>query len=301
MAALYAEHPNLAGGYERNWDSLWGAENPYFPASIAGADAALEALADFTLPASIAGEARRAAARLTNVFSQVARLRVVHDLTAGRLDRRKLKAVARHTAAGTYDPNVIRPYRRTLPTPAETPTLAVVTNASNAMMWSDPNYIPRALTLTLGVLWACEAAGLNAYGALVEGHSTLRHARYREAVYARMLAEPGAAISPRVYGVALHRDLWRHGRVTAAAADKAGMDRLMALKGRRASAEAIYSTWPSRNGGAAVRWAREVLGADLVIGVGTLTDLGDADIQLPDTSFSVADAVKEIAVQARRL
>lgn len=55
----------------------------------------------------------------------------------------------------------------------ETPTLAIVGSAGNAGVWDDPTYIPRVLTLTLSVLWACEAAGLRTYAALTKGHCAL--------------------------------------------------------------------------------------------------------------------------------
>jgi hypothetical protein len=166
-------------------------------------------------------------------------------------------------------------------------------------MWADEGYIPRVLTLALSVLWACEAAGLDTYAALTEGHlRPARSQRYREAVFGAMLASPGTTVSPRAYGVALHRDLWRYGFMTAQAADEAGNRRLCELAGGGEGPGSIGLRWPSINGGAASRWAREVLGADIVVGIGRITDTPDIKL---GSSFSIAEAVKEIAVQARKL
>jgi hypothetical protein len=301
-AKYYAEHPKQAGGYSGSWDSLdWKERNPYFADRITNADAALKAMAGFDFPAEIKTSARRAARRLTDVFMQVARLHTVRDLTAGRLDRRKFKAIARHTAAGTYDANTVRPYKRTVATPSESPTIAIVGSAGNAEMWDDATYIPRALTLTLSVLWACEAAGLKTYAALTKGHSALSAGQpYRESILGIMLAEPGATVSPRVYGAALHRDLWRYGFMTAQAADYAGNKRMRALAGRGAGASSIGRGFPSYHGGRAVRWAREVFSADIVIAIGNITDARDADIKL-GSRFTVEKAVMEVVKQARKL
>jgi hypothetical protein len=83
--------------------------NEYFPVLNSVAQAR-EALADFCLPETIRQEARRMANELTDAFQLVSKLYRQYDLTSGRLDRRKLAQIARHTASGTYDVNLVRPY-----------------------------------------------------------------------------------------------------------------------------------------------------------------------------------------------
>lgn len=294
MAQFYAEQDSQAGGYEDGWSTVYS--NPYFSERIYNADCALKAIAGFTFPADIKQAAQRAARMLTEVFEQVSKLQTVHNLTSGKLDRSKFKSIAQHTAAGTYDNDVVRPYKRTQPTPAVLPTIAIVASAGNAEMWNDETYIPRVLTLALGVLWACQAANLPTYAALTKGHC------YIEAVQAHMLATPDSTISPKVYGVALHRDLWRYGEMTCQAADTENDNRLSPHNGYVSGIgkKTIGMRFPSRNGGQAVQWAREILKADIVIAIGNITDKSDADIQL-DSSFTLEQAIKSIAQQASKL
>lgn len=298
LVKLYAEDPRVAGGYEDDWQT---GGSPYFDTPIRNADHALDALTAFRFPADLKRDAQRAARRLTDVFMDVARLHTLTDLTAGRLDRRKFAAIARHTAAGTYDPNVVRPYRRTVPTPSERPTIAIVASAGNAEMWHDPTYVPRLLVLTLAIAWACEAADLNPTAALVAGHVNLGHA-YTEAQQGIMLTAPGMTVSPQTYGIALHRDLWRYGQMTVQQADYEGNKRLLALRRRPlhpGPATCGYA-FPCVNGGRAVHWARTVLNADLVITLGQVVDHADAAITLA-SRFTLDEAVTGIVRQARAL
>lgn len=301
LAAFYAEHPDRAGAYEANWHS-GGQASPYLPRRVNDAADALAILDAFEFPSEIKTAAMRASRRLVRVFDDAARLRVQHDLTSGRLDLRKLPAIARTTAAGTYDPNLVRPYKRTQPAPAVRPTVAVVASSGNRQMWGDARYIPRILTLTLGIVWACQAAGLDAHAALMQSRQAMRSRAYDEAIAGIMLAEPGTTISPRTYGVALHRDLWRHGLMTARAADPPGLDHMMVLQGEKQSDPAdIRRAWPCAHGGDAAHWARAILGADIVIAIGVITDArAGADIHLAD-SFDLDTAVDAIVRQAHKL
>ena len=298
LARLYAEDTRVAGGYEEDWHT---AGSCYVDTAIHNADDALDALTAFQFPSQLKRDAQRAARRLTDVFVDVARLQTLTGLTSGRLDRRKFATIARHVAAGTYDTNVVRPYRRTIPTPSQRPTIAVIASAGNAEMWNDAAYIPRVLTLTLAIAWACEAADLNPYAALVAGHVSLGRA-YAEAQQGVLLMAPGRTISPKTYGIALHRDLWRYGQMTLQQADYAGNTRLLAVRRRamRPDPASCGYAFPCRNGGHGVHWARQILNADLVISIGNITDQDEADIRL-SSQFALADAVADIVRQARTL
>lgn len=303
MAAYYAEHPSQSGWYERDWDSsyLGGKKgSKYVPSCIKNANDALFVMDSWQLPPELKARATRASRYLAQVFEEVAKITIVHDLTSGKLDRRKLSEIARHTASGTFDAEQIRPYRRTIPTPAKTPTLAIVASVGNAEMWEDSDYIPRVIELTLGILWACEAAGLNAYAAGTEGHCDLSGRKYAEAVGARMLAEPNMTISPRTYAVAMHRDLWRHGKMTAQCADPDSNKTLMALRGQPANSSSIGASFPCYDGGNGVNWARKMLDADVIIAIGNIKDAKDADIKLGN-KFELDAACKSIAEQAKKL
>lgn len=296
LGRFYAEAPLLAGGYSRNWHTAPG--NQYMKA-IYNAGDALDAMAAFEFPAGLRAEARRASRQLAALFAPLARLQVKRDRTAGRLDRRKFAAIARHTAAGTYDVDRVRPYRQTMPTPAELPTVAIVSSAANTDMWRDETYIPRVLGVTLGVQWACEAVGLPVTSALTAAHCRIAHScRYGSALMGIMLAQPGKTISPRAYGVALHRDLWRFGKMTIQAADPASSQRLAAINPLISAPQPsdIGHLFPSKEGGPAVHWARQVLGADMVIAIGAVTDAADADAHIASTG-SIAESVAAIREQ----
>lgn len=303
MGRYYAECRELAGHYERDWNSLysgWGDSNKlpkYVPRKIHNAEQAIQAVADFQFPLEVKQAAARASRKLVGIFENVARLYVTRDLTSGRLDRRKIPAIARHTDAGTFDLDKIRPYKRTEPRQVKIPTVAILGSAGNAEMWRDSDYIPRILTVTLGVLWACEAAGLQTYAALTKGNCQVREKGYSEGVSGYMLAEPGKTTSPKVYAVPLHRDLWRHGEMTLQSADYKSTMRLMRFEGYTSY---VYGYgWLSRDGGNAVRWARQVLQADLVLAIGQITDADQADVKL-DAKFDIEQAVTAIAEQVKK-
>lgn len=288
--------------YGSNWDTITRYGHAHHPAmnrTISNVQDALTAMDEFEFPKDIKQAATRASRRLVSVFEEVTRLIRIDDLpSGGRLDRRKLPSVARHTASGDYDANVIRPYRRTEPRPAKVPTVAIVASAANLEMWSDAEYLPRIITLTLGILWACEAAGLNTYAALTAGHARPCETGIAEAIYATMLADPDHTISPRAFGIAFHRDLWRYSKMCAQLADWSGQQRLAQLGG--SIAYNMGYAFPSRNGGNAVQFAREVLHADIVIAIGQITDAAQADIQL-DATFNLDQAVEAVAAQAKTL
>ncbi len=297
-ARFYAEDPRVAGWYEYDWYSTGGSR--YFQAYVSNADTALDAMAGFQFPAEISTTARRASRQLVGAFEMVARLQVQRHLTSGRLDRRKLNQVAMHTAAGTYDGDKIRPYRRSTPTPAELPTIAIVADGANTQMWGDSEYTPRVLALTLAIQWACEAAGLPAYSALCQGNAQTFKDYPGGGVYGTLLAAPGQVISPRTYGAALHRDLWRHSKMTLHTADFEYLKFHADQIGSSISSYLYGRDWTSRDGGSAVAWAQQTLGADFVIAIGDIRDHSSAIATLP-TTVGIQDAVAIVAKTAQQL
>jgi hypothetical protein len=115
-------------------------------------------------------------------------------------------------------------------------------------MWRDPEYIPRVLTLTLGIQWACEAADLPVYASLNRGLAHPAHP-YVEGVQGIMLTQPGLVISPNVYGVALHRDIWRYGSIMSIGEeDTEAYPVLMRVNGEENHIRNAHRTWLSVNG-----------------------------------------------------
>jgi hypothetical protein len=299
MAAYYREDARFAGAHARNWSSA--PANKFIQQSIRNAEDAIAAVKGFDFPVDLRAEARRHARSLTHVFAQTVNKVIQRDQVTGRMDRRKLDDVALHTALGTFDAQQVRPFRRITQAPIKPPVIALVASAGNAEMWMDAVYIPRVLALVLSITWAAEAAGLPTYAALVQGHSRLLPGgQYREAHQVVMVAEPGKRISPTTYAVGMHRDLWRNGLMTAWAADYTAFARLLALRGEVARTANYYLGFPCLHGGNAVRWARQMLDADVVISIGANQDARTADIQL-GSRFSVSEAVQQVVQQAKAL
>jgi hypothetical protein len=308
LGRFWAEDKRQAGGYEGNWSSVRRHyRNPFGISNITNADEAMAAMKNFEFPVDIKVEARRLSAQLYDLFEQVTKFTREYDHISGRLDRRKLTKLARHTIAGTYDVNQVRPYRRFVPTPSKIPTIAIITSGGNAEMWGDKDYIPNVIKLTLGVQWACEAANLPTYAALTKENIVLDpNSHYKDAVLGILLAEPDRTYSPRHYGIALHRDLWRHGQMTCQAADYEANVMFQSLRNPRepsrkydqgrATRRTIGALWPSVNGGNGVQWARDHLGADIVLAIGNITDGEKADVHLK-TAFSTKQAVDNIVWQ----
>lgn len=302
QARFYAEHPKSSGYYESDWDSIYYAEDDEggrMMGLVHNAYDALQAVRNFRLPLAIRSEALRASRELTHIFANVASLTVITDLVSGRLDRRKLPRVAETTLAGTFRLEEVRPYRKILPSPSKQPIVAIIASAGNGEMWNDSSYIPRVLKLTLSLLWACEAAGLQSYAALVEGHAYL-HGKYKEAIFGHMLATPNESVALPAYAASFHRDLWRHGCMCAAMADYDGNQKLQALQGNYPGTINYGGDWLSWSGGNAIHWAQEILKPDLIISIGQNEDRQKADIVL-ESKFTIQQAVKEIAGQAKKL
>lgn len=296
MAQFYAECPEMAGTDYGSWSSAKASK--YITERVRDAEEALRVVREFEFPQAVRLEAKRHARTLTGVFQEVVQRVTFHDQLNGRLDRHKLNKVAFQTVLGTYDANQVRPYQRTVQAPAKPPTIAIVASAGNGEMWDDATYIPRVVELSLALVWACEAAGLRTYSALTSGH--VHPHGYRHAELAVMLAKPGERFSPSTYAVALHRDLWRCAKMVLRAADFDSTKRLSQVAGVSATGWNIGSMFPSYTGGYGVRWAQETLKPDMVIGIGKLTDLAQADIQL-GSQFSIGEAVKDVAAQAKKL
>lgn len=299
ISQMAAYHDPQAGHYGHWFTRSWSSapSNNYARAPRSAQDARRQ-VHDFIFPAEIMREARRESRKLTDAFEDVARLTVERDLLSGRLDRRKLKHIARHTAAGTYSDTLVKPYRRTTPSPAVRPHLAIIASAGNAEMWRDANYIPRVVTLCLALLWACETAGLTATIALLKGNCGIK--AYRTGVAGVLLAGPDITVPTRDYVCALHRDLWRYGWMTAQAADMNAQNAMCQAMQAPGGPDSIGWRWLSENGGEGVTWARHFINADRVIAIGDIDDAQDADITL-SSWFNVTGACDEIVKQAKNL
>lgn len=292
------EDPKYHKRRKDDWFSCEG--NKYIPQQIHNRADAIRAVENFHLPEDIRQEASRAARRLVSAFEKVATMVTIRDLPHGKLDRRKLSEVVEAAAAGTYDPNRIRPFRKTLSAPAKTPVIAIVASAGMGEMWADANFIPKIVRITLGVQWACEAAGMQVYAALVEGNQPVPGSGYTEATRAHIIADPFRTMPMSLYGALFHRDLYRYAKICAESADHRAHEGFCLVEGMNPRFAEYGCVFSAMDGGNAVNWARQNLNADLVLSIGNNTDAKDADLVV-ERDWNLDKAVEEVVKQAKKL
>lgn len=298
MAKFYRPHrEDLYGGaFTESWSSVWNSE--YLPFRIRNEQDAMRAMNEGQFPETLRAEAKRAASKLTNAFQQVDDWTTIGQQRSGRLDQRQVKAIGQ-TLERDGDLNALRPYQRSQPVPARQPLVVIVTSGGFGEMWADEKYIPRALTLTLAVQWACEAVGVQARSFFALEHIRIgKNYKYRHVQAAIEIADSRARTPLPVYLTALHRDLYRYGFMTVCAAEKEGYAELARVRGSSPSRNIVGHEYSAANGGRAVDWARQTLQPDMVISIGRNTDAQRADVTL-NSKFTVQEAVSSIAEQLK--
>lgn len=254
-------------------------------------------------PTTLRSRAAKASTILQDAFNELAQvMSIQRDLVVGaRLDPHKRHAVGVAMRRGEVDPNEIRPYMRKSLT-LELPKVAIVGSCGVYEVNDDDTYLSRITQLTLATCWACETVGMEVYGVLMEGHlpAALKISQpYRTAQLAYMMVEPGRFTNLQAYAVALEREqFYMQGYKRAYYAD----DNAERVMGRLQGKDRLFwgHSYPGYNGGEGVHWARQHLEADLVIGIGQLTDVDTADISLGNR-FDVEEACESMAAQARKL
>ena len=259
---------------------------------------------DREYPQTARTQAHQAAAKLAGPLEDLGRsLQVQRDLVTGaRLDPHKRHSVGVAMRRGEVDAVALRPYqRRSLS--EDLPKISLIASCGVAEVNADSTYVNRVTQLALSLSWACEAIGMEVNAALMEGHAKSylsKNQPIREAQLAYILTQPGRFTPLQKYAVTLDRRTFYGVGYAGATRDHAEfLQRCAALQGR--SSIAWGDTYPGLNGGAGVHWARTFWPeGDLVIGIGRLTDLDSADIQLGN-QFDLESAVQEILRQASAL
>lgn len=255
-------------------------------------------------PVQVRAEANQAAARLSGPLEELGRtLQVQSDLITGaRLDPRKRHSVSVAMRRGEVDAVQLRPYqRRSLS--ADLPKISLIASCGVMEVNSDRTYIRRVTQLALAIAWACEGLGMEVNAALMEGHWKYYLSPkqpIRQAQLAYILTQPGRFTPLQRYAVTLSRDYFYETGFSGAYQADTEMQRVSAkLQGRKVCPWG--GAFPGEDGGAGVNWARTHWpDSDIVIGIGKLTDIQDADIRLPN-QFNLDSAVTEIIKQAEAL
>jgi hypothetical protein len=297
MAKFYRPHrEDLYPALNDRWASISGSE--HVPHLVNGVKDALRVMETCPFPVQVQAQAKRAASKLTDVFQQVEDWTTISQQRSGRMDRRQVQHIAQ-TLERDGDLSTLRPYKRSEPLPARQPLIAIVTSGAWGQMWADETYIPRALTLTLAVQWACEAVGVQARSFFTLGHSRIgkryKHARVQAGVE---IADSRARTPLPTYLVALHRDLYRYGFMSACTAHQETYAELGRIKGLSPSRDYAGQIFTAATGGWAVDWARQMIQPDMVISIGANTDAHAADVAL-NSRFTVEAAVASIAQQLK--
>lgn len=309
--AAYYQYDPICARYVRfanSWPKLNGT--PYLPNPPQTEEEYFDWMQNFKLPAELRFTAERAAGPLAESLEHLSQRLVHRDLVNGRLDRYKLADVGKAAALGTYSDESVRPYRRTEYRDAYTPTVAIVAAIpTSATGWrNDRHYSPRLVTLTLAVLWACEAAGIQAQAALVQGRTAREfnywgvglYGGYRDVVQGFMLTSSETVIPARAYGIFLNDHMWMHMKVHVKACRYDYASVICGLDGDKVEDGGILGHFPTMSGGNAVHWARQILGADIVIAIGDILDSDNADVAF-DTDFTVEQAIQMVAKKAAKL
>lgn len=302
--------PDLKNGVDRwpyndhEWD--FGSQNEYIPFQITGAKQAMRAINDLEFPRTIRFNGEKNSRELIDAFDEVARKLVLHNQMTGRVDRRKNLQVAKGFATGDMDIERIRPYRRVAYQDAQLPVVAIVASGSWGESWHDSSYIPRVLTLTLAIQWACEATGLKVWSGLEQGNCDVSpKSEYKGAQLTYRLSNPMVAQPVRNYISLLHRSLFHWGYMCALGADGPALLKIEQLEhpdhdSIHDATYYIHHGFPSMNGGYAVHHVRQTINPDIVIAIGNILDKGDADINI-DSGAKLELAIHKIAEQARSL
>lgn len=282
-------------------DYTSAAGQPAFSAAIHLNDMAVPPV-DY--PAAARTQANQQAQRLSGTLEELGRsLQVQRDLITGaRLDPRKRHSVGVAMRRGEVDAVQLRPYqRRSLS--ADLPKISIIASCGVLEVNRDRTYINRVTQLALAIAWACEVIGMEVNAALMEGHSPYylsKQQPIREAQLAYILTTPERFTPLQRYAVTLSRDyFYGIGFAQSYNADPSMQRASAKLLGRTSCSWG--RAYPGENGGAGVHWARTFWpDSDLIIGVGQLTDIQEADIRLPN-QFNLESAVTEIIRQAEKL
>lgn len=298
VAAYYRYDPAVQQYCEPN---TWyrRKKNRYIDRDLNSYDDYANWMMDHQFPDSIMLSARRDSGVLVESLEHLRKRVNERDLIAGRLDRRKLPRLARHLAAGTYDVETVRPYRLTRYADSNAPTIAIVGSIQTSAMRT-PDYTANMIQLVLTVLWACEASGMQAHAAMVQGKSLddLSRPDHAHVVQGFMLTDPDRPVPARHYSIFLDTQLWMHLKVHVKGSRYDYADLIARMEDRDVRDGTLLNNFATSHGGRAVQWAREVLGADIVVAIGHILDLEQADVGIEyPMDFTPQGVVRHLAAQ----
>lgn len=302
IANYYAYHPRVTRYAGAN---IWTRIEPsrYINRPLNRAEDYFDWMRTFAFPRDMRLTAERAAGQLAESLEHLTQRIIERDQASGRLDRYKLAEVGKAAAVGQYRDERVRPYRRTEYRDAYTPTVAIIASIETEATIYNLNYCPQLVSLALSVLWACEASGIHAHAALVQGrgpHWSMLPIGYAEVVQGFMLTSTERVIPAKAYGMFMNDDLWMHMKYNIKAATYEYAKVIASTNQARVEDGDVLRQFGTHSGGNAVHWARQILGADVVIAIGKIDDSKDAEVAF-SYEFTVEQAVQKIAEKAKSL
>lgn len=256
-------------------------------------------------PADVRTQAVWASIPLRNALQELAeKQRVQRNLITGsRLDPRKRRQVGTAMRRGRVDVNELRPYQRRSLT-LDLPTIGIIGSAGVRELNDDRTYVQRISQLVLALGWACEMVGTETTAVLCEGHyqpSISRHSRYRQAQLIYKLLEPSTTTPLQAFQIMRNTSTF-YRQAFATAYDTSTREDQLKLCSPQNKRKPLFwdKVFPGDNGGYGVEWMRHFIKPDIVIGIGNLLDVNDADISLR-RDFSVDEAVQTVIDQIRAI
>lgn len=249
-----------------------------------------EKVQSFTLDAELRAEAKRLSRHFVSVLTAKNRSKIQRFKDHGLLDSTRFPALIRDLNAGRYSPGTTRPFKQRQAVPGKRPHVAIVAAADAKTRNNDSTYCERIARLSLGLSWACEAVGVDLTTSMIRGGNGSRR-KSVDAIACNVI-EPGRRPRQTDFAAALDDDLFRKA-INYTYAHCKGHQKLIHGATRP---DQYQDDFGSKDGGNAVMWARETLGADIVIAAGNVLDGGQADARIAaDTELE--KAVIETATQ----
>lgn len=257
-----------------NWHHSWSDRGvtKFVPKRITSRADAASAVLEFGYPPEMYMKIKAAANRLSSLLIQNVRHTPVYDQTWGNLDGRKYSQIVAMARKG-QDPNDAKPYKHMQRRAKGAPRVGIAISAGNGEMWGDEQYIPRAASVGLILLWACDAANIPARAFMVEESTSVASA-YNKYHYNVELSRTPQYVMP-----ALHADTWRYGCMTTLGAYPG---ELHAISEKCAGRKWQTSGWSisSYSGGDACAMMRKAYDFQFIVSMGRISDPQNADVHL---------------------
>lgn len=259
-----------ATGWAEQGDGSYGEASKWFPHKVNNLNDAFKIHNDgFKFPMELKHKAESNAKKLYDAIMELGAPRTQRNTVQGRFDTRKSGKLWVDTHKGTFDLNVTRPFTQRIKTNPKRPHVAVLACGGWAELHGNgPDYIPDMSVAMMSVVWACQAIDCHVTSALCRNVMSVpggvRH------LGSLTVSSPEVCPSLGSFSGLLHTNMYRFGNTSMYSSHP---DALKMTTHSHNGNETADSNTP------AVQWARNHLGATMVIAVGSqFQDSSKADM-----------------------